>query len=637
MRLKTSTLIETNSCSDFHSLDRKDNESDRDSNISMTLLPTLTSCLPRCLADSVHRKIRQKEGQQREWVISVLLCAFCAFIVLLLNILFTIIAAALSYSRIEGQGFTSAVLYRGSCTASKNWARGLHLVINILSTVLLAASNYCMQCLCSPSRQDVENAHARGKWLDIGVASFRNLQFVGWRRCILWAILLISSLPIHFVLVSGSIPFPTVGLYSLIIKHRYNSAVFSAIGTHEYGILLASSSFDFNNPPNNSPNYTECSEQKFDMNMTAFYSEVSKFETLDKQECIDAYDADYISDRGTVVLITDAMAADNGLCWVDVGNSPRSYLSKSYSWMCEHHGNYPGVTYDHIDDPKDCHKYPCSDECLKNQCRGQCIGDWSVFSVPWSAPLLNVTVSLDVPYNVSRNYITPWHFSDGDVPEDLSNLADFLRGYPQENDLQQYISNETNWTNKSWATDPKIHNAGAECASDADLVNPHYPPFSVDYCLSQKVEEKCQLLFSLPICLTVILCNIVKIACMLMAAHDDRKEIFLRVGDAVSSFLTRSDPTTEGRCLWSKKDITGPGPKCYKKAIDIQKKSPQPATFRDKRKRWRRVTGGTNLCLIICGYVLFVNHFVLSAPDFVIGIPFFWQRRLFFLYLVLLN
>lgn len=271
-------------------------------------------------------------------MISVLLCAFCAFVVLLLNILFTLIAAAVSYLRIEGQGFTSAVLYRGSCTGSKNWARGLHLVINILSTILLAASNYCMQCLCSPSRQDVEDAHAQDKWLDIGVASFRNLRFVGWRRCMLWAILLMSSLPIHFVLVLG-IPFRTVGLYSLIIKHRYNSAVFSAIGTHEYGILLASSSFDFKNPPNNGPDYTDCSEQNFDMDMTAFYSEVSKFERLDKQECIDAYDADYISDRGTVVLVTDDMTADSGLCWVGVGNLPGNYLSKSYTWMCEHDQN----------------------------------------------------------------------------------------------------------------------------------------------------------------------------------------------------------------------------------------------------------------------------------------------------------
>lgn len=386
------------------------------------------------------------------------------------------------------------------------------------------------------------------------------------------------------------------------------------MGTHEYGILLASSSFDFNNPPNDGPNYTDCSQQNFDMDMTAFYSEVSKFEELDKQECIDTYDADYISDRGTVILVTDDMTADNAsLRWVGVGNSPKKYSSNSYSWMCERDPNYPGVTYDHMDDPKNCTKYPCSEDCRGKRCNLQCLGDWSVSSMPWSAPLLNVTVSSDVPYNVSPNGTTPDRFASGDEREDLSSLMDFLQGYPQENDLQQYISNATHWKNSSWSTDSKIQNTGVACAFET--TNSSFPALSVDHCLSQKVEEKCQLLFSLPICLTVILCNIVKIACMLVAAHDDRKEIFLRVGDAVSSFLTRSDPTTEGRCLWSKKDIAEPEAHCCKRALEIKKELPQPATFREKRKRRSKVTGGTNLCLMICGCVSFVNHFVESASD----------------------
>ena len=38
------------------------------------------------------------------------------------------------------------VLYEGSCSKVKKLGIGLHFVINILSTVLLAASNYCMVC-----------------------------------------------------------------------------------------------------------------------------------------------------------------------------------------------------------------------------------------------------------------------------------------------------------------------------------------------------------------------------------------------------------------------------------------------------------------------------------------------------------
>lgn len=67
---------------------------------------------------------------------------------------------------------------------------------------------------------------------------------------------------------------------SLTMKCSYNSAVFSALGTHEYGVFLVSADFDFNNPPKNGPDYAHCSEENFSMYTTDFYTEVSKFKYL---------------------------------------------------------------------------------------------------------------------------------------------------------------------------------------------------------------------------------------------------------------------------------------------------------------------------------------------------------------------
>lgn len=39
----------------------------------------------------------------------------------------------------------------------------MHIIINILSTALLAASNYVMQCLSAPTRPDVNEAHTQRK------------------------------------------------------------------------------------------------------------------------------------------------------------------------------------------------------------------------------------------------------------------------------------------------------------------------------------------------------------------------------------------------------------------------------------------------------------------------------------------
>ncbi|CAI6082892.1 unnamed protein product, partial [Clonostachys chloroleuca] len=74
-----------------------------------------------------------------------------------------------------------------------------HILINIVSTLLLGASNYYMQTISAPMRQDVDNAHARGKWLDIGIPSVRNVLYIEKRRLVVWLCLGLSSLPLHFI------------------------------------------------------------------------------------------------------------------------------------------------------------------------------------------------------------------------------------------------------------------------------------------------------------------------------------------------------------------------------------------------------------------------------------------------------
>ena len=384
------------------------------------------------------------------------------------------------------------------------------------------------------------------------------------------------------------------------MKCSYNSAVFSALGTHEYGVFLASADFDFNHPPKNGLDYAHCSEENFSMYTTDFYADVSKFEILDTQDCHNTYAADYLADRGTLMLISNNITVDNGsLRWVTMGNSPQQYSSNSFSWICESDPSYPSVTYNVSDLEDDCMKYPCLRRCLKGTCKPECLGYWSVSSIPWSVPLLNVTIPPRAPYNISfnvnRDDIATDRYALGDK-EDVSSLIDFLQGYPQANELQRYLNDATHWKDSSWAKNTEIHDMGFACA--LETVNPVLPVTSVDYCLSQKVEEKCQLLFSLPICITVIICNAVKIVCMLVTARDDRKEIFLTVGDAISSFLRRPDRNTKDRCLLSRRNISGKGPYIWALA-DQYRLPPQPTTFWPRRRRWKSAANGSNLGLVL--------------------------------------
>ncbi|KAI1775604.1 hypothetical protein F4818DRAFT_457822 [Hypoxylon cercidicola] len=124
-------------------------------------------------------------------------------------------------------------IYEGDCNKVQTLDQWLHLLINILGTGMLSASNYCMQLQAAPTRADIDRAHQApshekncvhqgGQWLDVGVPSFRNLRYISnWRR-VAWALLAISSIPIHLM---------------------YNSAVFQSLASNDYTIALVKNSF----------------------------------------------------------------------------------------------------------------------------------------------------------------------------------------------------------------------------------------------------------------------------------------------------------------------------------------------------------------------------------------------------------
>lgn len=87
----------------------------------------------------------------------------------------------------------------GSCAMAKRITLWVDFAVNVLSTLLLSASNHCAQVLSSPSRSDIDKAHAKGKWMDIGVPSVRNLAHIAKWRVALWAVLFLSSGPLHLL------------------------------------------------------------------------------------------------------------------------------------------------------------------------------------------------------------------------------------------------------------------------------------------------------------------------------------------------------------------------------------------------------------------------------------------------------
>lgn len=73
--------------------------------------------------------------------------------------------------------------------------------------------------------------------------------------------------------------------------------------------------------------------------------------------------------------------------------------------------------------------------------------------------------------------------------------------------------------------------------------------YPIEYCLVQEVDEKFLLQFSLPVMLIIIICNLIKIVCMILTVLGEGSRPLVTVGDAIASFLKESDPATKNLCL----------------------------------------------------------------------------------------
>ncbi|KAH7304579.1 hypothetical protein B0I35DRAFT_484411 [Stachybotrys elegans] len=69
----------------------------------------------------------------------------------------------------------------GNCDEIERINTGLHLVINILSSLFLGSGNYCMQVLVALLRQEMDRAHAKGHSFDISIPSIKNLRHIHWK------------------------------------------------------------------------------------------------------------------------------------------------------------------------------------------------------------------------------------------------------------------------------------------------------------------------------------------------------------------------------------------------------------------------------------------------------------------------
>lgn len=256
----------------------------------------------------------------------------------------TCIFAAFAYAALlaaDGWAFGSFSTQKGSATVLESDCRMvkavstvIHLVMNILSTLLLGASTLTMQNLCAPTRREVDKAHSNRQRLDIGIQSFRNIWFMGSWRLLLWALLACSATMIHLT---------------------YNSVFFVSAQSNQYAAVLTSKAtlagtiakFDCN----------QTSPDRFDwLGTTRYNTEVfanktgcptadllsealldtSAFIPLSPRQCAQQYGEGLVADTGSVILVSaeDTLQSIGWAQWPQrtlLAGKTNSYAN---AWVC---------------------------------------------------------------------------------------------------------------------------------------------------------------------------------------------------------------------------------------------------------------------------------------------------------------
>lgn len=198
-----------------------------------------------------------------------------------------------------------------------------------------------MQCLTSPTREEVDAAHSRGKVLDIGIPSVQNLRAISTERRVLWAILALSALPLHFVFVSQ--PDPLIASTTETV-FRYNSVLFLTTQANVYTVFsVDQSSISVVYNGSHVDNVYFGANWVLNDFLAAIHNSsagMKLMRRLSASECLRVYSTQYMSSQGDLIVVQNEnifIATSDGQ---GIERESVPYVSEpseypSYQWQCQ--------------------------------------------------------------------------------------------------------------------------------------------------------------------------------------------------------------------------------------------------------------------------------------------------------------
>ncbi|KAL1591484.1 hypothetical protein SLS60_011876, partial [Paraconiothyrium brasiliense] len=316
------------------------------------------------------------------WRGGVQLWTYATAFVLLLNVIFAIIAGAAPHPE---SGFTT--IYHGDCEVYGRTFEGLQFLVNVFSTILLAASNYCMQRLVAPTRSEIDAAHAKRRWLDIGKPSVRNLPSINPIRVVLWVMLALSSLPLHLLVIYNSVLIKDQATYNEMAYLVVDPSIFTSTET-----AWTQRAEDF-------------SELK-SLISDGKYKDQSLWKNLTADQCRDEYEAAYMTRGYAFGVPAESWWKEN-----------RRYINSGtpvYSWTRPTDGGSIPVDSDLYPSPT---AFPL-DYCISQEVPGRC-------GVQFSLAIIGIVIACGIVKIVTM-FVILWKFTKEDP---IATIGDGIQSF----------------------------------------------------------------------------------------------------------------------------------------------------------------------------------------------------------------
>ncbi|KAI0172693.1 hypothetical protein GGR52DRAFT_580403 [Hypoxylon sp. FL1284] len=484
--------------------------------------------------------------------------------------------------------------YSGDCNGDTvslvNMA--LHLLINVVSTLVV---------LNSPSREEINTAHSKRSWLEIGVPSVRNAVHVSKFKTCSWVILFLSSIPIH--LLFNSTIFQTdyrePDFHLTIATEDFlNGAAFYTPGASlvQPGYLLSfcgdglkyyGDGFPENVYLNHSlpSELAESTNRDSDRtkNITAAANNARLWNKLDIRQCKEEYlHCSGLKYHRNLVVIVDKPGG-----WIRDG----AYEPGPYREMWHFTDNQTSMWNQYVSPDKPNHLF------FANQCSMRALLDPKVSTLCINNCLDALTPSraLSLPVN---------------NPAWLEFVNDGLNWqYPFLDSSLLDSVNATDFSQRFYTTFGEYYSSA---------FRPDALDLSVKYCLAEPLDSICHVALSPALLLGVTICTIVKTctAIVMTIALVRRKETpLVTLGDAIASFVEHPDPSTIGLCTFGQNDVR-----------KLLKGRPSPFTssyptpwkpLQERRDRRRSAT--VPVALWLTSYFLFAVGITICAVFFVLA------------------